>query len=253
MMATCVIIPARLASSRLPNKPLAIIGGKPMIAHVWERAREADIGPVYIACCSQKIADVMQGYGAEIVMTDPELPSGTDRVFAALQSLSKQSDVVVNLQGDLPFVSSDYIRQAAMLLSNSAVDIGTLVAPMTKSDHDNPAAVKAALGEWTSNEITNKKTARAIYFSRLPIPYGAAQLYHHVGIYAYRLAALKRFVSLPTSALEEVEKLEQLRALEAGMRIDVELVDYVPHSVDTPKDLECAQGIWKEIKHHGHT
>lgn len=234
-----IAIPSRLGSTRLPNKPLADIQGDPMIVHVWRRACEADIGPVIVACAEQEIADVIAMAGGTAVMTDPDLPSGSDRVFAAVESLDpeRRHDVVVNMQGDLPTLDPASIRDAIAPLANPDVDIGTLAAIITDdSERNDPNAVKAV-----ADLNHDKRVGRALYFSRAVVPTGDGPHFHHIGLYAFRRVALARFVSLPPGALEQREGLEQLRALEDGMRIDISLVDTVPDGVDTPADLERAR------------
>jgi 3-deoxy-manno-octulosonate cytidylyltransferase (CMP-KDO synthetase) len=234
-----VLIPARMASSRLPGKPLADIAGRPMIAHVLDRAREAAVGPVAVACAEGEIADAVRAAGGTAVMTDPDLPSGSDRCFAALATLDPAGahDVVVNLQGDLPTLDPAAIRAVLTPLADPAVDIATLVTAIhDASEASAPNFVKAAVvfGE-------GAETARALYFSRLPVPFGHGPLWHHIGIYAWRRAALARFVTLPPSGLELREKLEQLRAMEAGMTIACARIDTAPFGVDTPEDLARAR------------
>jgi 3-deoxy-manno-octulosonate cytidylyltransferase (CMP-KDO synthetase) len=236
-MNPVVIIPARLASTRLPNKPLAEIGGVPMIVRVWAQAMQAGVGPVVVAAAEEEIADAVERAGGHTVMTHPDLPSGSDRIFAALQGLDPMGkyDTVINLQGDLPAVDPAQIRAAAQALPG--FDIATLAAPITdEADRANPAVVKAVVA-W---EPDGRK-GKALYFSRATVPTGPGDHFYHVGIYAYTRAALARFVELPPSPLERREKLEQLRALEAGMSIAVARVDAVPLSVDTPEDLEYAR------------
>ena len=238
-MTPIVVIPSRMASTRLPGKPLADIGGRAMILHVLDRAREADIGPVAVACADEEIADAVRAAGAVAVMTDPSLPSGSDRVHAALAVLDPQGryDVVVNLQGDLPTIPAVQLRAVITPLSDPAVDIATLVAPiLTAEEAAMPSVVKAACAFDRGRAVSP-----ALYFSRAAIPAGEGPLWHHIGIYAYRRAALARFVSLPESPLERREKLEQLRALEAGMRIACARVEHAPFGVDTPGDLERAR------------
>ena len=240
-MTPIVVIPSRMASTRLPGKPLALIGGRPMILHVLDRAREADIGPVAVACADAEIADAVRADGGIAVMTDPSLPSGSDRVHAALATLDPQGrhDVVVNLQGDLPTMPPGQLRAVITPLSDPAIDIATLVAPIeTAEEAAAPSVVKAACAFDRGRAVSP-----ALYFSRAPIPAGEGPLWHHIGIYAYRRAALARYVSLPESPLERREKLEQLRALEAGMRIACARVDHAPFGVDTPADLERARAI----------
>lgn len=238
-MNPIVLIPARMASTRLPNKPMADIVGKPMIVRVWEQAVAAKIGPVVVAAAESEISHAIALAGGRAVLTSPALPSGSDRIFEALQKVDPDGghDVVVNLQGDLPALDPEMIRGVAGLLENSNADIATLAAEIDDpADYDNPAVVKPVVA-WQGNR------GRALYFSRARVPAGEGALYHHVGIYAYRRAALERFVSLPPSPLELREKLEQLRALEAGMSIAIAKVDSVPLSVDTPADLEKARKL----------
>lgn len=230
-----------MASSRLPGKPLAEIGGRAMILHVLDRGREADIGPVAVACADQEIADAVWAAGGTAVLTDPSLPSGSDRVHAALATLDPQGrhDVVVNLQGDLPTMPPTQLRAVITPLSDPAIDIATLVAPIeTAEDAAAASVVKAACAFDRGRAVSP-----ALYFSRAAIPAGDGPRWHHIGIYAYRRAALARFVSLPESPLERREHLEQLRALEAGMRIACARVDHAPFGVDTPADLERARQI----------
>jgi 3-deoxy-manno-octulosonate cytidylyltransferase (CMP-KDO synthetase) len=234
-----VLIPSRLASMRLPDKPLADIHGVPMIVHVWRRAMEADIGPVVVAAAEPAIADVVTAAGGRAVLTDPAHPSGSDRIHEALVQLDTEGrhDVIVNVQGDLPTLDPAAVRAALEPLVEPAVDIATLVAEIhTDYERNAPQVVKAVVGFAEGSTI-----ARAFYFSRTQVPTGDGPLYHHIGLYAYRRAALERFVALPPGVLERREKLEQLRALEAGMRIDARLVDMVPLGVDTPDDLEEAR------------
>ncbi len=240
-MNPVVVIPARMAATRLPGKPLAEIAGRPMILHVLDRAREAAIGPVIVACGEPAIASVVQDAGGVAVLTDPALPSGSDRVQAALARLDPagRHDVVVNLQGDLPALPPDYLRAVLAPLADPAADLATLVAPIT--DAAEAAAeqvVKAACAFRAGATV-----APALYFSRVAIPWGDGPRWHHIGIYAWRRAALARFVALPPSALEQREKLEQLRALEAGMRVLCARVDAAPFGVDTPQDLDRARRI----------
>lgn len=240
-MNPILVIPARLASTRLPNKPLADIGGAPMIVHVWRRAVESGLGAVVVAAAEREIAAAIEAEGGTAVLTRPDHPSGSDRIFEALCLLDsgKRHDVVINVQGDLPLIDPAAIRASLLPLADSAVDIGTLAAPIhDAAERDATSVVKIAAGF-----APGAKIARALYFSRLPVPYGEGALYHHIGLYAYRREALERFVALPPSVLERRESLEQLRALEAGMRIDVALVDSVPFGVDTPADLAQARQL----------
>lgn len=232
-----------MASARLPGKPLADIHGRPMIVHVLERALEADIGPVAVACAEREIAAAVRAAGGVAVMTDPSLPSGSDRVHAALALLDPlgDHDVVVNLQGDLPTMPPSQLRAVVTPLSDPGIDIATLVAEITDpADAAASSVVKAGCAFEQGQAV-----APALYFSRAAIPWGEGPHWHHIGIYAYRRAALARFVALPESPLERREKLEQLRALEAGMRIACARVDHAPFGVDTPPDLERARAILK--------
>lgn len=234
-----VVIPSRLASTRLPDKPLADIHGAPMIVHVWRRAVAAGIGPVVVACGDAAIADAVRGAGGEAVMTRAGHPSGSDRAFEAVQALDPGGafDAVINLQGDLPAIEPSVVRAAFAPLADPAVDIATLAAEIRDEDERaDPNAVKAVL-----SLAHGAASGRALYFSRATVPAGPGPHYHHIGIYAFRRAALARFVALPESPLEARERLEQLRALEAGMRIDVAIVDTVPDGVDTPADLARAR------------
>jgi 3-deoxy-manno-octulosonate cytidylyltransferase (CMP-KDO synthetase) len=212
------------------------ISGVPMIVRVWRAAVAADIGPVVVAAGDQEIVSALRAAGGTAVLTDPQLPSGTDRVFAALEAFDpeKTHDVVINLQGDLPLLDPTSLRAVRDTLAASGADIATLAARIADAaDFDNPNVVKPAMA-WEKG----KTYARALYFSRSRVPSDAGDLYHHIGIYAFRRRALARFVSLPPSALEQRENLEQLRALEDGMTIAVGIVDKPPLSVDTPGDLE---------------
>ena len=225
-----------MASTRLPGKPLADIAGRPLIVRVLGRAIEADVGPVLIACCEPEVAEAVRAAGGEAVMTDPELPSGSDRIRAALDAFDpgRRFDRIVNLQGDLPTVPPEDIRAALALLDDPKVDIGTVAARIVREEErTNPNVVKAVFGA----------DGRALYFTRATAPTGPGPLFHHIGLYAWRRTALERFTALPPSPLEQREKLEQLRALEAGMRIDVAVVDSVPLGVDTPADLARAREL----------
>ena len=244
-MQPIILIPARLASTRLPNKPLADIGGAPMIVRVWQRAVAARAGEVVVACDSDAIRQAVEAAGGKAVLTDPQLPSGSDRIYSALCQLDpeKRYDVVINVQGDMPLLEPSIIVSAAQLLSNPAVDIGTLAAPLQPGEWEEPSVVKVRIQD-SGSGIQEVKQARAMSFDRSPrlANHGPrTSFYHHIGIYAYRRSALEKFVSLPPSANEMREKLEQLRAMDAGMRIDVAVVDTVPLGVDTPEGLEKAR------------
>ena len=230
-----------MASTRLPGKPLADINGKPMIVHVLERGWEADLGPVAVACGDDVIAEAVRAAGGRAVLTDPDLPSGSDRVFAALAELDRDGrhDVVVNLQGDVPTITAAQLRPVIAPLNDPRCDIGTLVLPIASKQEANTASFVKAACAFTEGQTV----APALYFSRQPIPWGDGPRWHHVGIYAYRRTALARYVALPPSPLEIREHLEQLRALEAGMRIACARIDYGLFGVDTPEDLERARHL----------
>jgi len=240
-MNPVIVIPARMASTRLPGKPLADIAGLPMIGRVWKQAMAAKLGPVIVAAAEHEIADAIENAGGTVVMTDADLPSGSDRVFQAVEKFDEahKHDVVVNLQGDLPALHPSYIRAVAEVLARTGSDIATLAAEIDDpADYDNPSVVKPVV-TW---DVTGDR-GRALYFTRARAPANDGPLYHHIGIYAFRRDALSRFVKLPPSPLELREKLEQLRALEANMSIAVARVDSVPLSVDTPADLEKARAV----------
>lgn len=236
-----VVIPARMASTRLPDKPLADIHGRPMIVHVWRRAMEAGIGPVVVAAAEREIADAVTAAGGRAVLTDPAHPSGSDRIWEAVRTVDPDGahDAVVNVQGDLPTIEPATIRAAFGPLSDPSVDIATLgVAITEEEERTNPNVVKAVV------ELKpDAATGRALYFTRATAPWGDGPLFHHIGLYAYRRDALARFVALPPAELEKREKLEQLRALAAGMTIALAVVDAVPLGVDTPADLERARAL----------
>ena len=243
-MSVAIIIPARMASTRLPGKPLAEIAGLPMIVHVMRRAEESGLGQVIVACDGEEIAAAVRRHGGNAIVTAPDLPSGSDRIWAALSAddrIIRLSDdsVIINLQGDLPTFDSALLPPLVEALRTSGADIATLITPIVSADeHENPSVVKAV----AALDDTGK-TGRALYFTRATAPYGEGVRYHHIGVYAYRYGALKRFVALPPSALEIREKLEQLRALEAGMQIAVLVANTVPLGVDTPEDLARARDL----------
>jgi len=228
-----VIIPSRLASTRLKRKPLLEIGGKPMVINVAEKALESGVGDVYIACADEEIAEVCKQYGFNCVVTDPNIKTGTDRVYATLQQLDKKYDYVVNLQGDLPSISPESIKSVVSTLIENGSDIGTLATlATTEKEKTDPNMVRAIFTEY----------GRALYFTRASYcPSGEGDLYHHVGIYAFTMAALEKFVNLPQSNLEKREKLEQLRALENGMTVFVKIVDDFAHGVDTEEDFQIVK------------
>lgn len=242
-MNPIVLIPARLASTRLPNKALADIHGLPMIVHVWRRAREADSGRVVVAAGDPEIADAVVAAGGEAVLTDPDHPSGTDRIHEALGRLDpdRRHDVVVNVQGDLPVLEPKTVRAAVEALARTPdADWGTAGCPIREpADLDPGSGVNKVVAAWEADG----RFGRALYFSKFPVPWGEGEVFHHIGLYTYRRAALDRFVGLPPSPLERRERLEQLRALEAGMRIQVARVETVPLGVDTAAQLDQARDL----------
>jgi len=240
MARTLVVIPARMQSTRLPGKPLADINGEPMIAHVWRRAIEADVGRVVVASDSEEINAVIQARGGQAVLTRVDHPSGSDRVFEAVNKVDRGDvEVILNLQGDLPTLEPGTARACLEPLQQAGPDIATIVVEIRlEEERANPNVVKMV-----GTPTAAPGRLRALYFTRATAPAGEGPLYHHIGIYAYRRRALERFVSLPPSPLELRERLEQLRALEAGMRIDATIVDTVPLGVDTPADLERARQL----------
>ena len=226
-----IVIPARMAATRLPGKPLADIAGRPMIVWMIERALAANIGPVVVAAGDPEIVAAVEAAGGRAILTDPALPSGTDRVHAAVQAAGEAYDVIVNLQGDMPTVDPATIRAAVEALRNGA-DLATLVSPSDDpTDRDNPNVVKAIVAA----------DGRCLYFTRAAAPSGHGPVWRHVGLYVYRRAALDRFVAAAPSPLELREKLEQLRALEMGMTIRAGIVATFPKGVDSPADLELAR------------
>jgi len=238
-MTALVLVPARLAATRLPDKPLADIAGVPMIVRVMRLAAAAGVGPVVVAAGDRAIVETVEAAGGRAVLTDPTLPSGSDRVHAAMHLVDPEGrhDIVVNVQGDLPDIDPATIAAAVGALADPAVDIGTVAAPISdEAERTDPNTTKAII-----EMPPGGGGGRALYFSRATAPSGDGPLYHHIGIYAFRRAALDRFVTLPPSVLEARERLEQLRALAAGMRIDVAIVPAAPKAVDTPADLEAAR------------
>ena len=238
MSDVLVLIPARMASNRLPGKPLVDIAGLPMVVHVLRRAEAAEVGPVVVATDSEAIAAAVEKAGGRALMTRADHPSGSDRIFEALATVGGRASIIVNVQGDLPTLQPDDVRAALAPLADAAVDIATIAAEIRDaSERQNPNVVKVV------GTPVSARRLRALYFTRATAPFGEGPLYHHIGLYAYRRAALERFVALPPSWLERRERLEQLRALEAGMRIDVAIVDSVPLGVDTPEELERARAL----------
>jgi 3-deoxy-manno-octulosonate cytidylyltransferase (CMP-KDO synthetase) len=238
-----ILIPARLAARRLPGKPLADIAGVPMIVRVWRRAVAAAIGPVVVACADTAIAAAVESAGGRAVMTDPDLPQGSDRVHAAIGILDprRAHDAVINVQGDMPFIDPAAIRLAVDGLADPEIDIATLAAPI----EDEAALADTSVNKVVAGFADPTRPARALYFSKAVVPWGPGPHYEHVGLYAYRRAALERFAALPRGVLEQREHLEQLRALEAGMVISVTLIEpgQLGVQVDTPDDLERARQL----------
>jgi 3-deoxy-manno-octulosonate cytidylyltransferase (CMP-KDO synthetase) len=246
MADTLILIPARMASSRLPGKPLADIAGEPMIVHVMRRAQSAHIGPVVVATDSEVIAASVEKAGGRAIMTRADHISGSDRIFEALQAADPQqrAHIIINLQGDLPTLPPRDLAHAIEPLADGEVDIATLAAPIRRpQERTDPNVVKVVGTPLSATRL------RALYFTRATAPSGPGPLFHHIGVYAYRREALARFVHLPPSPLERREKLEQFRALEAGMRIDVSIVDSVPLGVDTPEDLARAREMLRSSAH----
>jgi len=241
MSDSLIVIPARLSATRLPEKPMAEIAGEPMIVHVWRRAVEADCGPVVVATDSAAVRDAVATAGGEAVITRADHASGSDRIFEALAQVDpdRRADTIINLQGDLPTLEPALVRACIAALHEGEADIGTIAAEITREEERTDPNVVKVVG----TPLGRGGILRALYFTRATAPYGDGPLYHHIGIYAYRRAALERFVALPPSPLETRERLEQLRALEAGFRIHVGLVDTVPLGVDTPADLARAREI----------
>jgi len=235
-----ILIPARMAATRLPGKPLLDIAGKPMIVQVLDRARAAGVGPVVVATDSEEIAAAVHKAGGRAIMTRADHVSGSDRIFEALEEVDQERrvEIVVNVQGDLPTIAAEDIRAALDPLADPAVDIATIAAEIRDDEERaNPNVVKVV------GSPVGPRRLHALYFTRATAPWGEGPHYHHIGLYAYRRAALERFVKLEPSPLERREKLEQLRALEAGMRIDVAIVGGVPLGVDTPDDLDKARAM----------
>lgn len=243
MADVLIVIPARLAATRLPGKPLADIGGVPMIVHVLRRAQAAAVGPAVVATDSEAIAAAVAKAGGRAVLTRADHACGSDRIYEAVEQIDANGSakIIINLQADLPTVTPAVIAAALTPLDDPAVDIATLAAEIASPEERTDPNVVKVVGTPVS-----PGRLRALYFTRATAPAGEGPLYHHIGLYAFRRAALQTFVKLPPSPLERREKLEQLRALEAGLRIDVALVDTVPLGVDTPGDLEKARAMLTE-------
>ena len=238
-----IMIPARMASTRLPDKPMADIGGVPMIVQVMRRAQEADCGRVVIATDAPEVAEAIHEHGGEAVMTRSDHVSGSDRIWEALQAIDPGAriETIINVQGDLPTIEAAAIRASLAPLQDPDVDFATLATEIEEEAERTNENVVKLVGTHVSPTIL-----RALYFTRATAPWGEGPHYHHIGLYAWRRQTLERFVSLPASTLEKREKLEQLRGLEAGMRCDAALVDTVPLGVDTPADLERARAMLGE-------
>ncbi|CAN5331296.1 3-deoxy-manno-octulosonate cytidylyltransferase [soil metagenome] len=243
MPSAIVLIPTRMASTRLPGKPLADIHGAPMIVHVWRRAVEAKVGRVVVATDDLAIAAAIELAGGEAVMTRTDHQNGTERIHEALRLLKSTEEIVVNVQGDIPTVSPATVRAVLAPLGDRAVDIGTICAKIVREEErTNPNVVKV-VGSPRTLVDEDAGILRALYFTRATAPWGEGPLWHHIGLYAYRRDTLDRYVRLQPTPLEQRERLEQLRALENGMRIDVAIVDTVPLGVDTPDDLTRAREL----------
>lgn len=235
-----IIVPARMQATRLPNKPLALIAGEAMIVHVWRKAVASGAGPVLVATDSTDIQDAIEQVGGKAVLTSAHHQSGSDRICEAAQIYDPEGlyDVIVNVQGDLPLLDPSLITTSVLPLSDHRVDIATLVSVIgSDAEADNPNVVKCV------GAPVNEHRLKALYFTRARAPWGQGPLYHHIGLYAYRRRILERFVTLPASSLEQREKLEQLRALEYGFRIDAMIVDHQPSGVDTPEDLAHVRAV----------
>jgi 3-deoxy-manno-octulosonate cytidylyltransferase (CMP-KDO synthetase) len=246
MRRVLIVIPARMEAARLPGKPMALIGGEPMIVHVWRQAHAAECGRVVVATDAEEIANAVRSAGGEAVMTRRDHASGSDRVFEAINKVDPEGDAefIVNVQGDLPTLEPRLINACLAPFEQPGPNIATLAAEIREvSERDNPNVVKVV---GTPSETPN--VLKALYFTRATAPFGDGPLYHHIGIYAYRRPALEKFVALKPSPLEQRERLEQLRALEDGMRIDVSIVDTIPLGVDTPADLERAREAFENTE-----
>lgn len=248
-MTPIIIIPSRLQSQRLPRKPLALINGKPMIEHVWQKACQAELGQVYVTSADSEILDVINAKGGNTIKTRSDHPTGSDRIFEAWAKIKEEQNIqndqdylVVNFQGDLPTFSPQYFKQLIQVFEDSETDIGTLVNEIDNDeDIKDPNVVKAVI----SQKKEESKIGKALYFSRSQVPYGGSKCYHHIGVYAYRVQALETFVKSEQTLLEKQEKLEQLRALENGLTITAAIVDQHPIGVDTVEDLEKVRGLFK--------
>jgi 3-deoxy-manno-octulosonate cytidylyltransferase (CMP-KDO synthetase) len=242
-MKTCIIIPARLASTRLPEKVIADINGKPMIAHIYEACLKANCGDVFVATDNEKVKEIIESLGGRAVLTNPDLPSGTDRVHAALSIIDPKRTIysrVINVQGDVPNIMASVISETNKLMDKIDADITTPVVLISDEAKKNKSSVVKPI-----LSFKEKDYARALYFTRATSPYGEGPLYEHIGVYVYTRNAIEKFVSLSPSTLEKRESLEQLRALENDMKIYAQVVEHAPISVDIPEDLEMARKIMK--------
>lgn len=253
-MRPIILIPCRLAATRLPGKPLADIAGKPMVIRMLELAKAANIGDVAVACDGEEIAHIVENAGGKAIITDPALPSGTDRVWAAFNMIENKEiyDIIINLQGDMPTLEPSLLAETLPPLTDPNVDIATLAVEITeKEEVTDPSVVKIALARGNAENNAHSRSAfatcRALYFSRTAIPHGNGPHYHHLGVYAFRRDAMERFVAMPQSMLEKQERLEQLRAMEAGMRIDVTIVNTIPLGVDTHETLNKARKYYETL------
>ena len=243
-MKPVILIPARMAATRLPGKPLADVGGVPMIVRVLRQAQRAGVGPVAVAAGDPEIVEAVEAAGGSAILTDPNLSSGSDRILAALNAMGGDHDVVINLQGDMPFVEERVLIACAALLANEpSCDVATVVAPeASPADRSNPDVVKAVLALKEGDQA-----GRALYFTRSTL-HGDAPVWRHIGIYGYRRAALEAFTAAPPSPLEQREKLEQLRGLELGLSYWAAIAEAAPISVDNPSDLDAARAYVESLE-----
>ena len=236
-----ILIPARMAASRLPNKPMADIAGKPLIEHVWSAAIKSKLAPVYVATDHKDIFDHITAIGGNVVMTKPSHPSGSDRIYEAISKIDPDGNYqkLINLQGDLPTITTSAIEKLAQLLNQQRCELATLVSRASDDEITKPQVVKAVMS-WHEDDMTG----RAHYFSREAVPHNATDYWHHIGLYGWQRSALEKFVSLPPSPLEPTEKLEQLRAIEAGMIVEAAQIDEAPGGVDTMEDLNAIRALF---------
>lgn len=246
MNTPLIVIPSRLSAQRFDRKPLSMITGKPMILRVWEQGMKANLGPVVVACCSEEIKSVIESAGGTAVLTSPDLPSGTDRVYAGAEAYDPEHKhrIVINLQGDLPAIDPEDIKKVFKALAEQKeMDISTLACPVhSEEERTNPNVVKAVIGNLKGD------MGQAFYFTRQPVSSGNNRMFHHVGIYAFRRPALADFVNRPPSPLEKQESLEQLRALEAGYKFGIHLTNSTIFGVDHPSDIQKTEELLKKLK-----